>query len=294
MKYEGNNGDPYLDKDTGVLRNLLSIRDQAELDEAESNLSFVQSLKLREQPVKGNFDLAHLQEIHQRLFSDVYDWAGKIRQVEIEKGGVIFARQMVIESAAKQVFGPLSKERHLHGLDADVFSERAGHYLGEINVLHPFREGNGRAQREFIGQLAQAAGHKIDWSGISKEDMIQASLKAYRGDSSGLAGLIRAGMADRSVLLKNTLNLAAAKSFRDDPLEDAIRKNPDLAGSFAKLAAIERKVEVDGLSEQQRRVVMRRVSETLAANIESGLRPEQTIKEDRIQERSIDRDVSER
>jgi len=198
MKYAGDNGDPYLDKDTGVLRNLLGIKDQAGLDKAESSLSFLRANELREQPVKGKFDLAHLQEIHRRLFSDVYDWAGQIRQVEIQKGNTAFARQMAIESAARQLFGQLAKERHLQGLDTELFSVRAGYYLGEINVLHPFREGNGRAQREFIGQLAQAAGHRIDWSGINQEDMTRASIAAYNGDSSALASLIRTGMANRS------------------------------------------------------------------------------------------------
>jgi cell filamentation protein len=213
MKYAGDSGDPYLDRDTGVLRNLLGIKDQAGLDKAESSLSFLRTNELREQAVKGKFDLAHLQEIHRRLFGDVYDWAGQIRQVEIQKGSTAFARQMAIESAARQLFGLLAKERYLQGLDAELFSQRAGHYLGEINVLHPFREGNGRTQREFIGQLAQAAGHRVDWSGISQEYMTQASIDAYNGNSSGLAGLIRAGMAaavlltdeDRSIPMKQRL-----------------------------------------------------------------------------------------
>ncbi|MET0962037.1 MAG: hypothetical protein ABWY05_04360, partial [Noviherbaspirillum sp.] len=68
-----------------------------------------------------------------------------------------------------------------------------GYYLGDINVLHPFREGNGRAQRQFIAQLGQAAGHIIDWSGISQDHMVRASMAAYNGDSAGLAALIRAG-----------------------------------------------------------------------------------------------------
>lgn len=194
MKYAGDRGDPYLDKETCVLRNLLGIKDQAGLDTAESSLSFLRTSELREQPVKGLFDLGHLQAIHLRLFGDVYDWAGELRQVEIQKGNTVFARQMVIESAAKQLFGQLSREQHLHGLSASEFSARAGHYLGEINVLHPFREGNGRAQREFIGQLAQAAGHPVHWSGISQAEMIAASVQAYNGDSSGLARLIQASL----------------------------------------------------------------------------------------------------
>jgi fido (protein-threonine AMPylation protein) len=122
MKYAGDRGDPYLDKDTGVLRNLLGIKNQAALDEAESSLSFLRTSELREQPVQGSLDLSHLQVIHQRLFCDVYDWAGQLRLVEIQKGNTDFARHTVIQSAARQLFGQLAKEQHLHGLDADQFS----------------------------------------------------------------------------------------------------------------------------------------------------------------------------
>jgi cell filamentation protein len=77
-------------------------------------------------------------------------------------------------------------------LDAAVFSERAAYYLGEINALHPFREGNGRAQREFINHLARANGYVIDWTTMSPEEMTQASIEAFhRGDITKLAALIR-------------------------------------------------------------------------------------------------------
>ena len=103
---------------------------------------------------------------------------------------------MAIEGAARQLFALLAQEQQLHGLNIDKFSARAGHYLGEINVLHPFREGNGRTQREFMGQLAEASGYKIDWSVTGQADMIRASIEAYNGDSSGLARLIRAGISN--------------------------------------------------------------------------------------------------
>lgn len=196
MKYAGDSGDPYLNKESGVLRNLLGLKDQAGLDKAESSLSFLRTSEMRERPVKGEFDLAHLQEIHKRLFGDVYDWAGQIRQVEIRKGNTAFALQTAIEGAARQLFALLAQEQQLHGLNIDKFSARAGHYLGEINVLHPFREGNGRTQREFMGQLAEASGYKIDWSVTGQADMIRASIEAYNGDSSGLARLIRAGISN--------------------------------------------------------------------------------------------------
>ncbi|MNN99451.1 Adenosine monophosphate-protein transferase VbhT [compost metagenome] len=82
----------------------------------------------------------------------------------------------------------------MQALDAEHFSHRAAYYLGEINVLHPFREGNGRTQREFIGQLARNAGYDIDWTGISQAEMIQASIDAYNGHTDSLARLIRQGI----------------------------------------------------------------------------------------------------
>src|SRR5690606_2085760 len=140
------------------------------------------------------FNLKHLQAIHKRLFADLYEWAGQLRHVEITKGASNFARYQVIESGARQLFQRLAAENYLQGLDAEHFSQRAGYYLGEINVLNPFGEGNGRAQREFIRELAQKAGYRIDWSRINQKDMIRASIEAYNGRPESMAALIRACM----------------------------------------------------------------------------------------------------
>ncbi len=164
-KYPVHARDPYLDEHSEVLRNRLGITDQAELDRVEATFSLVRAYELLEKPVAGNFDLAHLQAIHKRLFGDVYEWAGEIRTVDISKGQTRFANFQQIESYAPEITRPLQREQLLRGLNIDTFSERAGHYLGELNVLHPFREGNGRATREFVGQLARGAGYAVDWSG---------------------------------------------------------------------------------------------------------------------------------
>lgn len=196
VKYPVHAQDPYLDKATGVLRNRLGIADQAELDRAEATLALVRSLELVKQPVEGKYDLAHLQEIHARLFGDVYEWAGRIRTVDISKGDTRFANFQQIEAYAPEIFKPLHREQLLQALDIDTFSRRAGHYLGELNVLHPFREGNGRSIREFIGQVARGAGYAIDWKGVDRADMIQASIEAYQGSSNRMASLIRGNTCD--------------------------------------------------------------------------------------------------
>lgn len=195
-KYPVRSSDPYLDEHSGILKNRFGITDQAELDRVEATFGLVRAYELVENPVAGRFDLAHLQAIHKRLFGDVYEWAGEIRTVDISKGQTRFANFQQIESYAPEITRPLQREQLLRGLNIDTFSERAGHYLGELNVLHPFREGNGRATREFVGQLARGAGYAVDWSGIERSEMIQASIEAYEGSSKRLAGLIRASLVD--------------------------------------------------------------------------------------------------
>jgi len=195
-KYPSGAKDPYVDPATGVLRNQFGITDAAELDRVEATFAAVRAYELAVAPVDGQFDLAHLQQIHKRLFGDVYDWAGSLRTVDISKGTTRFASHEQIANYAPQITRPLAGDLRLQGLSLDAFSDRAGHYLGELNVLHPFREGNGRTIREFIGQLARDAGYGIDWQGIRREDMTRASIEAYEGDSTLMASLIRAGLRD--------------------------------------------------------------------------------------------------
>ncbi|MBI5593042.1 MAG: Fic family protein [Deltaproteobacteria bacterium] len=177
VKYEGK--DHYLDPETGVLKNKLGIGDENELKEAEASLLAWRSFQLAENPIKGRFDLDHLKAIHKHLFCDVYEWAGEIRNIDLAKDNSYFANHTHIVSAARPVFEKLAEEGYLKGLDAVAFSTRAAYYLGEINALHPFREGNGRAQREFINHLAYKNGYFIEWKNISQKDMIQASIESF-------------------------------------------------------------------------------------------------------------------
>jgi cell filamentation protein len=188
-KYSGR--DHYLDPVSGVLKNRLGIPDAATLEQSEAALVATRSYELSQTPLKGSFDLAHLQAIHRHLFSDLYEWAGQLRTIDISKGGHLFAHHTHIGSAAAPIFKQLAEEKHLGGLDPAAFSERAAYYLGELNALHPFREGNGRAQREFISHLAQNSGYYIAWENAKRADMLQASIESFRGDTSKLAAIIR-------------------------------------------------------------------------------------------------------
>jgi cell filamentation protein len=182
--------DPYLDPASGVLKNRFGITDEPTLEATEASLVALRSYELAQALLAGRFDLAHLQAIHRYLFGDVYEWAGQVRTIDIAKGGNAFAHHAYIATAAAPIFAALAREKHLAGLAPPAFSARAAHYLGELNALHPFREGNGRAQREFISHLAHSNGYYIAWENVAPAVMLQASIDSFQGDVSKLAAII--------------------------------------------------------------------------------------------------------
>ena len=151
---------PYTDPDTGLLRNKLGLTTPGELADAEQAITYAALILLRDSPVSPSYDLAHLRAIHARIFGDIYDWAGQIRTIAIAKGSP-FCLPQHIESSAADIFHALRGENFLRGLRRDAFVDRLTHYFGEINAIHPFREGNGRMQRAFFEQLASDAGFTL-------------------------------------------------------------------------------------------------------------------------------------
>jgi cell filamentation protein len=206
--------DHYVDSKSGVLKNLLHIANQAALDSAEANFVAARSRELALKPLPGRFDLPHLQAIHKRLFGDVYEWAGQLRDVNISKNGTAFAAAMYIESSTAQLFQQLAHEKALAGLDQAQFSIRAAHYFGELNAIHPFREGNGRTQREFISHLAHANCFYVAWERWKQTEMIQASIESFRGNTSKLSGFILANLHPLAEGTSSTSSQRKGKSPR--------------------------------------------------------------------------------
>ncbi len=171
----------YCYPDSDVLKNRMGIRDKNQLGRLEKQLTMLRILELVDKPIQGKFDLKHLQSIHRYIFQDVYEWAGKIRKVDIAKGNM-FCNVKFIESQAEEIFGKLKGENYLRGLDEKKISLRLAYYFSEINALHPFREGNGRCQREFIRTLALSAGYVINFANVSKEEMLRASEDSFLCD----------------------------------------------------------------------------------------------------------------
>lgn len=161
--------DPYLDPETGLLRNRVAARTKVALDEAEGDLSFARLIQLMDHPPKATGDLAELRAIHRHLFQDVYEWAGAVRTVDVRKnieGAEFFLPVSMVDRAAGYATEELRAENYLRGMDRDQFIERRAYHYDQVNYVHPFREGNGRTQRVFWNRVARDAGWQLDWRGV--------------------------------------------------------------------------------------------------------------------------------
>jgi cell filamentation protein len=179
--------DPYTYSGGDVLRNRFAITDAAALESVERRL-VVQ--RVREGVPAGRFDLAHLRAIHRHLFQDIYDWAGELRTVEITKGGHSFQFRRFIETGMADVSHRLAQADYLRGLSAADFAARAGEIMGDVNYVHPFRDGNGRTQLQYLKQLAQQAGHPIDLARLDPAGWLEASRAAQNADYAPMGAQI--------------------------------------------------------------------------------------------------------
>lgn len=188
------NLDPYTYPGTDVLRNLKDIRDRTALDTYEANATWARLIQIQGSPPSGRCDVAHLKAIHHRIFQDVYAWAGSFRTVDMSKGGSFFARPDFIATSLDELLRRLYREDGLR--EPARFMERAGYYLAELNAIHPFREGNGRTQREFLRRIALQAGHSLDWRKVSRQQMIDASRESFSsGQPASLVKVIELCLA---------------------------------------------------------------------------------------------------
>ena len=166
---------------TTVLINKLDIRDEETLREAETLVTFINASKLEQHPLEGAFDFGHYKAIHHFLSSDLYDWAGQVRTVNISKKGTRFTFAENIERQAELIFRRLKDCNYFKGLTHDEFVEEIVDFYCITNALHPFREGNGRTQRIFFIQLIRYAGYTIDFSEFNSENLMIGSIQAAAG-----------------------------------------------------------------------------------------------------------------
>jgi len=186
--------DPYVYPGSQVLRNLPGITDQVALDRYER---LAVTARIEQGVPTGCFNLEHLQAIHRHLFQDVYPWAGEIRTNSLSKGPSAFLPARFIETGMTEVHARLTSSNFLRGRDRRSFVQQASVILGDVNHVHPFREGNGRTQMQYLQQLAQQAGHPLDVRRIEPERWLDASIQANCGDYTGMAGVLHKSLVAR-------------------------------------------------------------------------------------------------
>jgi cell filamentation protein len=150
-----------------MLENKLGINNSTELAREEERISKKKAMQLFENGILDKLEagkFATLQEIHRYLFEDIYDFAGKIRTVNMAKGNFRFASLMYIEAALDKI----------DKMPQSTYEEIVEKYV-EMNIAHPFREGNGRSMRIWLDHiLKKEIGRVIDWSKVDKEDYLLA------------------------------------------------------------------------------------------------------------------------
>ena len=129
----------YCYPDSDTLINKLNLTDSDELYNAEMELALMRLWELQMKPIKGNFGFDHLKSIHRYLFQDIYEWAGKVRTVEISKGN-IFCTTRCIPDYARTVFGSYYPKCYEARRDRDSFIRVLADNYGDLNALHPFRD----------------------------------------------------------------------------------------------------------------------------------------------------------
>lgn len=192
MTNEERDKELYRFPDSDVLRNKLDIHDPDRLRDVEARLV---ATRAEEGVPTGNFDLDHLRGIHRHLFQDVYEWAGELRQVDFHKGNSAFHPYSRIDMGMADVHKRLSDQEFLKGLSPEKFASEAAEYMGDVNRLHPFREGNGRTQFQYLKQLGDRAGHSVDLTRFERDTWIQASIEAHGFKTDKMAKCIADSLA---------------------------------------------------------------------------------------------------
>ena len=180
----------YTDPKTGVLRNLANVTDFDTLLLVESGAVTKRITELQAKPIKIK-NSSTLLDIHKYLFQDVYLWAGKIRKVEISKGGKQFFPLSHFHNAFKFIDSLILEYRNINRKDKVLLSQKLAEILDNINYLHPFREGNGRTQREFLRLLANEKGLILNLNPPDNVDVYERYMSGtIDGDIKKLASLI--------------------------------------------------------------------------------------------------------
>ena len=175
---------------TRCLVNYFGIKDKPSLRRVDKMISSLRTAELLHAPIDMPFTFDYLKAIHSHLFGDIYPSAGMIRR-SLSSKHTEFCQPEYIESQAGILFSKLRDDHYLSRIDdVDDFVNELAYYMGEMEALHPFMDGNGRATRFFFNSLALAAGYEIGWGSADPDHFLEANVAALDGDYQALIDVL--------------------------------------------------------------------------------------------------------
>jgi cell filamentation protein len=180
--------DPYCYLQTTVLKNRAGLRTQRALTRFETAMA---AQRADEPLPSGQLSVRHYRAIHRHLFQDVYEWAGDFRTVRISKDGSMFCYPEYIPAEMQKLFARLRQDNYLRDLTSGEFIRKAAHFLATLNAIHPFRDGNGRAQLAFLALLASQTGHPLRLRQLWAQMFLAAMIASFHGEEKLLREELR-------------------------------------------------------------------------------------------------------
>ena len=186
----GTGEDPYCYLGTRILKNKFKIKSTHTLNEAEREITttaLTNNIHFSLPP----YDLTYLKKIHYILFNYIYEWAGEVRIIDISKNDTRFCTSARIEPEAEKIFRDLEHKNYFQGYSHWFIVQNISELYADINVLHPFRDGNGRAQRILFEHIVLNNDYIIDWSVASTEEWITANIHGVNCNFQPLENIFR-------------------------------------------------------------------------------------------------------
>lgn len=210
---------------TDVLINKPGIRDALELRSFEEGAAYLRGVQLAREPITGHFDLRHLQQIHEQLHQDTFDWAGRLRDTPWSRPNAAAGVDQIVASAGR-VHQTIRDANRLRDLSKNDFVEKLALVYSDLLAIRPFQEGNERTVRAFCSQLASQAGYVLDLRRLDEEKVRWASANA---------GAERGELHDLRAMLTEAVRPAASVAFEILQKDEALAQHPGLSGAYEVL-----------------------------------------------------------
>lgn len=176
-------GSKYTYKNSDVIKNKLNIKNAETLKKYETKMVAFKLAAIRFEKIEKTFDEEHIKKIHKYLFEDIYEFAGQYRLENITKDNFRFSEYEYIPENLRKIVQKIKLEEFKE-MDFYKLLKKISEIMTDLNVLHPFREGNGRTIREFIRQLLNELGYDVDFSKVDYNIILNVSKEAVIDDTN--------------------------------------------------------------------------------------------------------------